>query len=361
MPELTVLLIDDDRGDRKLVERFLHNCDEDVQVYQTASATIAMEQHADIPLDAIFLDQNMPGEQGVESLPRLRAKWPTAAIFLMTGQGTEHLAKSAIMAGATDYIAKGSLNQNAVQRMLSNGVRSARENWKLEEQRRDLLMFSDVIVHDFKAPIRAASYLCDQISEDLDDGEIDDAKEGLRLLGTSTQNMMRMIASLSDHIRLDRDDKFEFHEARDLIDHAREANGLSIVESHAEVSVRLEADLPKVNCVGPKVVQVLQNLIANALKFTDAKTPEVHVSAFLSETHNIVFEVEDNGIGIPEAFREKIFEPFKRVPGRSSRNGTGLGLATCRKNVSFHGGKISYQIAPSGGSIFSFWVPQVRV
>jgi signal transduction histidine kinase len=354
MSDLSVLVIDDDRGDRKLIERFLRGCTENIQVHQALSASKALDDLADTPVDAIFLDQNMPGEQGVETLPRLRAHWPTTAIFLMRGQGTEHLAKTSIMAGANDYIAKSALSLNAVQRMLSNGVRAARENWKLEEQRRDLLMFSDVIVHDFKAPIRAARFLCEQISEDLEGGQIDEAREGLQLLGKSTDHMMQMIASLSDHIRLDRQETFDSYEVADLIEHALDANRLEALDRNAKISVQLDAALPKVHCVGPKIVQVLQNLIANAIKFTDTDQPAVKISVFPSETDDVVFEVQDNGIGIPIAYQEKIFEPFKRVPGRSSINGTGLGLATCKKNVSFHGGEIFCKSGVQGGAIFSF-------
>lgn len=353
---IVVLLIDDDEGDRKLVRRLIGSCIADARVTEVASVDDAL-QGDDINPDAIFLDHLMPGRTGLDCIEELLARWPWAAIFIMTGQGDEVLAKSAIQAGATDYIPKNALSHNAVARMLSNGVRAARERWRLEEQRRDLTLFSEVLVHDFKAPIRAAGFLSEQITEDFDSGDACEAREGLRLLGKAARQMMDTVTSLEQHIRLDREVTYMPVAVAEILDRALTAVDAEIRRSGARLDIRVAPQTPEVNCNAPQIAQVLQNLIANAIKYCDKPAPEIQISVSCQEGGATLFELRDNGIGIDAEYRERVFEPFKRLPGGGEVQGTGLGLATCKKFVVRHGGRIWCDAAAGGGTVFRFTLP----
>ena len=127
----------------------------------------------------------------------------------------------------------------------------------------------------------------------------------------------------------------------------------ALEEADAEVIID---PLPTVEGDATQLGMVFQNLIANAVKFRGEAAPRVHVSA-LRQNGDWRFAVRDNGIGIKEAYQEKIFEIFERLHNRSEYEGTGIGLATCKKIVERHGGRIWVESEEGGGTTFFFTIP----
>jgi light-regulated signal transduction histidine kinase (bacteriophytochrome) len=127
----------------------------------------------------------------------------------------------------------------------------------------------------------------------------------------------------------------------------------AISEARADVSL---GPLPVVSANPLHLMQVFENLIANALKYRSEQPPRISVTA-AEEAGDWVFSVEDNGIGIPPEYQTQIFGIFKRLHGKEYP-GTGIGLATCKKIVDRHGGNIWVQSEPGRGSRFSFTLPK---
>ncbi len=350
-----VLVVDDDDGDKKFLRRLLSRCHGIGSIAELSSGQEALGLK-DSDYDAVFLDHYLAGSTGLSFLPEMREKWPRAAIFLMTGQGDEMVAKTAIKNGATDYFSKGYLTEDSLAGLLVTGIAAADERWRIEQQRIDLATFSEVLIHDFKAPIRAAAFLAEQIGEDLDAGEMGEVQNGLQLLKKSADQMNAMIRSLSDHIRLDREVEFLHQPPEQLFEVAMTSLALVLSESGARIQKVVDADIPPIMCNGPQISQVLQNLVANAVKFSRGPEPVVTVK-ILNHSDQVVFEVTDQGMGISPEHIESIFLPFKRAPGVEAVAGTGLGLATCRKIILRHKGRIWCQSVLGHGTTMSFALP----
>ena len=113
---------------------------------------------------------------------------------------------------------------------------------------------------------------------------------------------------------------------------------------------------PVVSADPTQMLQLLQNLIANAIRHRSERPPEVRVEAGEEEAGWVV-SVRDNGIGIPPAHREQVFELFRRLNRPAGGEGNGVGLAVCKRIVERHGGRIWVESEPGRGSVFRFFLP----
>jgi len=118
--------------------------------------------------------------------------------------------------------------------------------------------------------------------------------------------------------------------------------------------------LPNVMADEMQLIQLFQNLVGNAIKYQNNKTPRIHISAANKGGKKWLFSVEDNGIGIDSQYFDKIFGMFQRLHKRDEFAGTGIGLAICKKIVERHGGSISVESKPEHGSIFRFDMAESR-
>lgn len=227
-------------------------------------------------------------------------------------------------------------------------------NRELERSNAELEQFAYVASHDLQEPLRMVSsymqLLENRYSERLDQ----DAKDFIGFAVDGSRRMQMMIRDLLLLSRVSTKAKpFIPVESSLSLDLALENLSLSIEENDAVIT---HDPMPKLMADPSQLIQLFQNLIGNAIKFHGEKEPRIHVAAERN-AENWVFSVSDNGIGFDETYADRIFVIFQRLHGRNEYEGSGLGLALCKKIVERHGGHIWAESTPGRGSVFYFTMP----
>ena len=220
---------------------------------------------------------------------------------------------------------------------------------KLERLNEELQDFAFVASHDLQEPLRKIQTFCDMAINT--DGSVQDGteKEYLARIAGSASRMRQLLQDLLQFARTAA--KPEPFKEIDLGKTAREAAQLFEEDlSQSGGSVEIE-NMPHIEADEIQMLRLFQNLIGNALKFRSNESPRIKVYAKLDAGQCEII-VEDNGIGFDQRYAERIFKPFQRLHGRKQYDGTGMGLAICRKIVDWHGGDIRAESEPAKGSRF---------
>lgn len=351
---LTILLIEDDEGDRMHVTRCLRHSGLDCVVLEHDDIDPGFSAHADIPIDLVLLDYNLPGGDSLSNLHHLRRQWPDCSFVLTTGEGTDLLVAKAFRAGVCDYISKMDISARSIRRVIENAVRAKRLALRVAAQTEELKMFAHVLAHDVKAPLRAIRQLGEWARENLAEGETEAAQEDVGDVVLTAARLDGLVDSLQAHLDVRGAPSIAPEDAAALAREAVENLRLEIRDRGAEVHID---DLPVIACDRRQMIQLFQNLIANGLKFSWADAPRIKITAPLTAPGVHTICVADNGIGVSPEHAERIFEPFQRLHTQEDFSGSGLGLATCRKIVTRHGGRIWCDSRPNEGARFNFSLP----
>ena len=227
----------------------------------------------------------------------------------------------------------------------------AKANSDLKQSNEQLQQFAYVASHDLQSPLRSISGFVQLLQSTYATSLDDQGNEWIRRTVQSTQQMQALIRDVLAFSSVDSQAKP--HAPTSLGEVVLEAVSLlesAIRESEGRVS---SDDLPTVMGDRAALVQLMQNLIGNGLKYHGKEPPHVHVSARPSENQWVI-SVRDNGIGIDPKHYERIFEIFRRLHNQEEYPGTGIGLAVCRRVVQRHGGSIWVESQPGQGSTFNF-------
>ncbi len=239
---------------------------------------------------------------------------------------------------------------------LGRVVERVRARAELERSNADLEAFAYVASHDLAEPLRSVAGFVSLLERQYGEALDEQAREFIAYAVDGVERMQGMIDDLLLYARAGTSElRCERVAAGDLVAEALRDLGPAIAERGAQVEV---GPLPVVRADAGQLHRVLQNLLANAIKFTaDGVAPRVAVTGALAgPVHELA--VADNGIGIETAEAERIFEMFARVPAEAARfHGTGLGLAICRRIVERHGGRLWVEPNAGGGSVFKLTLP----
>jgi PAS domain S-box-containing protein len=231
-------------------------------------------------------------------------------------------------------------------------------NDALERSNIELQRFAYLASHDLQTPMRTVASFVELLGSTYGDKLDAQARDWIQRTIRATHHLQAMVRDVLEYSRVDSQARpFEPVELRQVYDHALLLLEAAIREAAGEVSC---GELPLVMGDRAQLVQLMVNLMGNALKYRSADPPRIRVSAERKDTEWQV-AVSDNGIGIPLRYHERIFEIFERLHDERDRPGTGIGLAVCRRVVHRHGGRIWVESEPGKGSTFHFTIPEGTV
>ena len=227
---------------------------------------------------------------------------------------------------------------------------------QLEISNSELKQFAHVASHDLREPLRMVSSYVGLLKRSMHEEINDEQKEFMHYISLGTQTMHLLIGDLLALSSINSESKKTNVDLNDIMQMVFTNLSSEINEKQAKISYPV---LPVIKADETHMLQLFQNLIANAMKYNLSEQPVIEISHDIT-LKNHHFIVSDNGIGIPEEFHEKIFLIFQRLHSREEFSGTGIGLAICKKIIDQMKGKIWVENNPKGGSDFNFTIPLRR-
>ena len=226
---------------------------------------------------------------------------------------------------------------------------------KLEQSNRDLQEFAYIASHDLQEPLRKVLAFGDRLTKKYGDVLDETGRDYLKRMRDASQRMQTLINDLLTFSRVStRAQPFTKVDLNSLIQDVISDLEIQIDRTQGKVEI---SDLPKIECDPTQMHQLIQNLINNGLKFHQEDIPPlIQVTANILKRKCKIF-VKDNGIGFDMQYLDRIFKPFQRLHGRAEYEGSGMGLAICRRIVERHGGEITATSALGEGSTFIVTLP----
>lgn len=353
---IRILVIDDSSDDRDLYWRALnknaHAHYEITGAQDGEKGLVLIEERAP---DCVLLDYSLPGRDGIEVLKRIHTRHPHIPVVMLTGQGNEAVAVTAMRAGAQNYISKSAITPDAIQHAIQVAIEHCAMEKRIAEQRTSLEIFTRALAHDLKEPVRTIRSFLDRITDS--DSLCEKSQESFDYIRKAADRMSALIDAVYLYTRLDAAVQME-KTACDIsgVLEAVQENLARLIEERG-AAITCDA-LPVLQANRVQMIQLFQNFVSNAIRHCDTPVT-IHVSAEEREDHWKLV-ARDNGPGIAAEHFEKIFDPFTRFSqSKGDDPGLGLGLAINRKIVESHGGKIWCESELGAKTSFLFTLPKV--
>ena len=315
--------------------------------FETGYSNPAMARMIGVPPEVSMgrrLLEESPDFRDDETFTRMRRVLETGLpevveVAVATGDGPIGRVRGTFLHRAIPFGADGVLNL----------VTDVTEQRRLEEELRN---YAKVAAHDLREPVMTAGYYVALLDRRLAEGDTPGNNELLEGVRRAHSRARSLIDGILEYARSGTSLATEPVDTGALVADVAASLTNAVRQLHGRVEI---AELPVVRADHAQLGRVFQNLMANALKFHSDEPPRLDVSAERRDA-TWLFSVRDNGIGIPPELGDDIFTMFKRAHGEDVE-GTGIGLAVCRKIVEAHGGTIWAEPAGGTGTVMRFTLP----
>jgi signal transduction histidine kinase len=362
-----VLLIEDNPGDADLMRLRLQEGNSAVDVSHAQRLSDGLASLSKDPPSVVLLDLNLPDSHGAETFRKVLEIAPNVPIVILSGQDDEALAMKALHQGVQDYLVKGAITSSALDRAMRYAIERQAMLRTLEMSRKQQLEFKNQFLshvsHELRTPLTCIHQYTTILMDGLA-GEIKpEQRDHLRTIFRSVNQLGAMVQDLLEASRAEAGKiRIEPHcvSMADLIRLAVSMMRSVALEKHVGLAVSVDARIPFVIGDPDRILEVLINLIDNAIKFTPS-AGSITVNASLSPTDPdfVYVSVADTGCGVDPQAKALIFERMYQDPNSidCSRKGLGLGLYIAKELVALHGGRIWVASELGHGSTFSFTLP----
>lgn len=374
---IRVLFLEDNPGDARLVREALASAGGDFVLDWTDRLADALDrlEDRDRHFEVVLADLGLPDSYGIETLNQLRRSAHDVPIVVLTGTFEESVGVSAVAIGAQDYLIKDELSARTLVRALRYAIERHANQKAIAEANRELMTSRDdlehrvkertadvmrtnkdleimlhVATHDLREPLNSISAFSRMILEKRGEAFDEWTTERLTRIDKAAVRMSKLLDSLLAMAHARRIDPIdEATESRNAILDVLERYEARIRDLGARVMIA--ESFPKLNVARTWLVEVVSNLVSNALKFHLPEVPpDVEIAPYEADDASGIV-VRDRGPGIPEELRERMFQLFQRGVGREIE-GTGAGLAIVRQIAQNHGGRAWMREREGGGSEF---------
>jgi signal transduction histidine kinase len=376
MENLRILHLEDDSNDAFFVRRALEDGGFKVEVVPAASRAEFISAIDRGNLDAILIDQGLPGFNGGTALELAREHCPKVPFIVVSGAADERRIASSLKAGASDYVLKSQLwrlprairrlreaaerNENKTDQRGENkadlDVRVRALAARLDSANREMEAFSYSVLHDLRAPLRTIEGYAQLAGDELAEASVGKAASYLKCIQSEALRMNLLLGGLAEWARLARvelnREKVDLSAmAEELVRGFQEAPGERGTQFLIQPGLGAEGD--------PGLLRIaLGQLLSNAWKFTGARErASIEFGAEAQPDGSTAFFLRDDGIGFDPKHASHLFAPFQRLHRSEDYPGAGVGLALAKRIVQRHGGRIWADAAEGRGATFYFTLP----
>ena len=361
------LLVEDNPGDAFLVQEQLSLLGDCFDVESAEDLASAMRSVAIHQPDVVLLDLDLPDSHGTETVRKMIHKVPQVPVVVLTGRDDEEMGVRAVHEGAQDYLIKGHLDGGHLARAIKYAIERQSLLLALHQSREQQLHFKDQLLshvsHELRSPLTCIHQFVTILLDGLAGPLAAEQRECLDTVLSSANQLRSMINDLLETATIEAGKlKLEYRcvlindlvkQAGEMLQATASTKGITLIWDLTTEPLLVQAD-------PHRVLQVLINLVENALKFT----PPDGLVTVKAETRDydpgfVVVTVRDNGCGITEQAKPLVFERLFQEENATdkARKGLGLGLSICKDLVTRQGGKIWVDSEVGRGSTFSFTLP----
>lgn len=348
-----ILLIDDDEHFSQFVARFLRQ--QNFQITSASSGREGVRLALELNPDLVICDLNMPGMDGHAVLARLRrdAQLANVPFIFLTGEIQPEQIREGMNLGADDYLTKPVNPANLLRAVKARLARAHAGRRQREEQMERAIQMFATVMHDLRDPLFVVLGYTDLLKRGTPQaGTATDTSEVI--LARMQEAISRMQAIVSETLFLAKSkmQRLPFDpvpvDVRILCEQV-------IADQDRDSRLRFECRDQECSIVGDplRLRQALENVLGNALKYSDGEV----TTTLRRRTDGCSIEVEDRGIGIPEADRARVFDPFFRASNTDGKPGHGLGLSIVNTCIEQHGGQVTFVSEIGKGTTFTLELP----
>lgn len=350
---MKILVVDDSRVTRGLIIGHLENIEGyQFDIAEATNGKEALSSFREFEPDVMLLDYLLPDMNGIDITRELRKEYSILPIVMVTGFDDVQLVVDAMMLGVQGYMLKDRISADSLLWVVEDAYNKTTMQKKIIAQREEMEYFANTVAHNLKDQIGSVQGVLNLLN-----GEEGHTEQVAQLLGAATiatGQMQDFVQELMSYTALHKEPPLkQSFPLEDMVGEIKLKLRQLIEKSGAAITCE---GLPTVYGAYPLIYQVIQNILTNAMSYAGA---DLTIEVKAEETpQGWQVSIIDDGKGIPEGEQAKIFDMFQRGSTSSEKQGTGIGLATCKRIIEeIHGGEIWVASDINNGTSFCFTLP----